>query len=172
MTGEAERSFQQKQPSSSKTRRWNSANKKSNVGPPEAEPSWTSWKTQALEAEPSCKLGKPWRQLGRWPIMGLIWDEHGSSWGQLGAHLGQLGPTWANTGQLGANLGPTWGQLDANLEQTGPTRVQLGANLTLIEGQLGARWVTLGQVGGNLGQHGLTGANVGSLGANLKPAWI
>ena len=71
-------------------------------------------------------LGKPWRHLGRWAIMGPTWDQHeptwanlGPSWGQLGVNLGQLGPTW---GHLGANLAPTW----ANLDQLGLTWTNLG----------------------------------------------
>ena len=47
----------------------------------------------------------------------------------LGANLGQLGPTWptwANLGQLGANLGPTWSQLGAILSHLGLTWGQLG----------------------------------------------
>ena len=70
-------------------------------------------------------LGKPWRHLGRWAIMGPTWDQHeptwanlGPSWGQLGVNLGQLGPT---SGHLGANLAPTW----ANLDQLGPIWIQL-----------------------------------------------
>ena len=38
-----------------------------NLGTPEVEPSWTSWKTQALEAEPSWT---PWQALATpWDIL-------------------------------------------------------------------------------------------------------
>ena len=40
----------------------------------------------------------------------------GSTWpyvALLGPYVPQDGPTWANLGQLSANLGPTWGQLGA-----------------------------------------------------------
>ena len=58
MTGHAERSNTKKQLVRSKGRGWNSPNEQSNVGTPEAEPSWASWKTQAFEAEPSWT---PWQ---------------------------------------------------------------------------------------------------------------
>ena len=144
MTGQAERSTKKKQPSRSKARGWSSPKEQSNVGTPEAEPSWTSWKTQALEAEPSWT---PWQTLATpWKI-----GHHGANlWptranrGQLGAILAILGDnlakTWANLELLGAILGPTWGQLGPtwiNLGQHGPKAKQIKANLASTWSQLG-----------------------------------
>ena len=53
-----------------------SSNEQSKVGMPEAEPSWTSWKTKALEAEPSWT---PWQALA-------------TPW-EMGYHGANLGPT-------------------------------------------------------------------------------
>ena len=131
MTGQVERSTKKEQPLRSKARGKNSSKEQSNVGTPEAEPSWTSWTTQALEAEPSCTpwqaLATPWKMGIMWPT----WCQHEPTcanleptWGQLGANIGQLA---ANLGQLGANLsqlGPTW----ANLGPTWATLESLGAS--------------------------------------------
>ena len=147
MTGQAERNTQKKKRSSSKTRRWNSPNEKSNVGTPEAEPSWTSWKTQALEAEPSWTprqtierrnaRGRAFVDILENPglrgsafvapghALATRWKtgQHGA---KLRANMSQFGPTW---GHLGANIRPT----RANLDKLGPT----GANLVPTWGQLG-----------------------------------
>ena len=82
MTGQIEKSAKKVQLSRSKARGWNSPNEQANVGTPEAEPSWTTWKTQALEAEPSWT---PWQALA------TAWKtgHHGVN---LGHHEAILGP--------------------------------------------------------------------------------
>ena len=151
MTGQAERSTKNKQPSRSKGRGWNCPNKQSNVGTPEAEPSWTSLETYTLEAEPSwtpwLALATPWEMGHNGALFGANMSQHGPTWDPLGAFLGptwanrcQLGPTGAKMRQLGANLTPTWSQLGADLPQHGPTWGQLGANSGFTRSQLESIW--------------------------------
>ena len=139
MTGQAERSTKNKQPSRSKARGWNSPKEQSNIGTPEAEPSWTSRKLQALEAEPSWT---PWHALAtprgmahHRAILEPTWANV-DTWGHLRTDLGptwaNLGPIWANLDQPGptwANLAPTWGQFGINLGPTWPNMGQHRANL-------------------------------------------
>ena len=83
MTRQAERSTKKEQPSKSKARGWNSSMEQSILGTPQAEPSWTPWKTQALEAEPSwtpCNaLATPWEaSMGMGTPWGAFWDSLGT----------------------------------------------------------------------------------------------
>ena len=83
----------------------------------------------------------------------------------LGPQVLQMRPTWANLGQLSANLGPTWGQLGTPEAKSDCIFTMLFKVCVKIENLLpraaqeAPRRVNLGQLGANLGQ---LSANFGS----------